>query len=46
MYVPRSYEAEVRAAVEAWGKIWDAMLKLSQDNREALRARLRRRSRG
>lgn len=46
IYVPRSHEAEVRAAVEAWGEMWKAMLELSQDNREALRERLRRRRRG
>jgi hypothetical protein len=46
MYVPRSHEAEVREAVEAWGQMWEAMLELSQNNREALRERLRRRSRG
>jgi hypothetical protein len=45
MYVPRTHEAEVRAAVEAWGEMWKAMLELSQDNREALRERLRRRRR-
>jgi hypothetical protein len=46
MYVPRSHEREMRKAVEAWGQMWDAMLGLSQNNREAFRERLRRRSRG
>jgi hypothetical protein len=46
MYVPRSHEKEIREAVEAWGRMWEAMLELSQKNREALRERLRRRSRG
>jgi hypothetical protein len=46
MYVPRSHEREMREAVEAWGRMWEAMLELSQNNREAFRARLRRRSRG
>jgi len=46
MYVPRSHEGEAREAVEAWGRMWEAMLELSHNNREALRERLRRRSRG
>jgi hypothetical protein len=46
MYVPRSHEREMREAVAAWGRMWEAMLELSQNNREAFRARLRRRSRG
>ena len=46
MYVPRSHQREMREAVEAWGQMWEAMLELSQNNREAFRARLRRRSRG
>jgi hypothetical protein len=46
MYVPRSHEREMREAVEAWGEMWRAMLELSQNNREAFRARLRRRARG
>lgn len=46
MYVPRSHEREMRAAVEAWGQMWDAMLELSQNNRQAFRERLRRRPRG
>ena len=45
MYVPRSHEGEMREAVQAWGQMWEAMLELSQNNREALRERLRRRSR-
>jgi hypothetical protein len=32
--------------VEAWGQMWEMMLELSQDNREALRQRMRRRKRG
>jgi len=46
MYVPRSHEGEMREAVEAWSRMWEAMLELSQNNREALRERLRRRSQG
>ena len=45
MYVPRRHEGEAREAVEAWGQMWEAMLELSPNNREALRERLRRRSR-
>ena len=46
MYVPRSHEKEMREAVEAWGRMWQLMLDLSQTNREALRERMRRRPRG
>jgi hypothetical protein len=46
MYVPRSHEKEMREAVEAWARMWQLMLELSQINREALRERLRRRPRG
>ena len=45
MYVPRSHEGEVRKAVEAWGGMWETMLELSQNHREAFRERLRRRAR-
>ena len=45
MYVPRSHEREMREAVEAWVRMWEAMLELSQNNREALRERLRSTSR-
>ncbi len=46
MYVPRSHEKEMRQAVQAWGRMWQIMLELSQRNREALRGRMRRRQRG
>ncbi len=46
MYVRRSHEREVREAVEAWGRMWETMLELSQQNREALRTQMRRKSRG
>ena len=45
MYVPRSHEKEMREAVEAWGRMWEAMRQLSQNNREEFRTRLRNRSR-
>jgi len=45
MYVPRSHEKEMREAVEAWGQMWETMRQLTQNNREAFRARLRNRSR-
>jgi hypothetical protein len=45
MYVPRSHEREMREAVQAWGRMWKAMIELSQNNREAFRERLRHRSR-
>lgn len=42
LYVPRSHEAEMRRAVAAWAELWQAVLELGQLNREALRARMRR----
>jgi hypothetical protein len=42
LYIPRAYEAEVEAAVAAWGEMWQAMLERSQANREALAQRVRR----
>lgn len=46
LYIPRSHEREVRQAVEAWSRMWEAMLQLSQQNRKALSRQLRRRRRG
>jgi hypothetical protein len=45
LYIPRSHEGEVRAAVLAWSQMRQGMLELSQHNREALKERLRRRPR-
>lgn len=43
MYVRRSHERQMRQAVEAWGQMWQAMLQLSQTNREELRRQMRHR---
>ena len=42
LYVPRSHEREVRAAVAAWAQMRQSLLELGQHNREALKTRLRR----
>jgi len=46
LYIRREHEETVRAAVEAWIEMWQAMLELSRANREALAQRVRRKSRG
>ncbi len=43
LYVPRSHETEIRTAVAAWHELWETLVAVSDLNREALRARLRRR---
>lgn len=43
IYVPRSHEKEVRQAAEAWCELWDTIVALSDQNREELRERVRRR---
>lgn len=43
LYVPRSHEKEIRKAVGAWSELWETMVLLSEQNREELRDRLRRR---
>lgn len=46
LYVPRDHEGEIRKAVLAWSRMWEAMVQLSHRNRQALKKRLHRRSRG
>lgn len=46
MYIPREYEAEVRQAVEAWSKMWEAMVEVGRRNRDELAKRLKARPRG
>jgi len=45
LYIPRSHQAQVRAAVAAWRRMWVSMVELSHHNRRALSKRLRRRER-
>jgi hypothetical protein len=40
LYVPRSAEAEVRRAVQAWAAFWETGVALSHLNRAVLRQRL------
>lgn len=42
VYVPRSAEAEARAAVAAWAEAWRILVAIGERNLEALRERLRR----
>jgi|PlaIllAssembly_1097288.scaffolds.fasta_scaffold1722168_1 hypothetical protein len=42
LYIPRSHAREARRAVEAWGRMWQVMLRLGQRNRRALARRMRR----
>jgi len=43
LYIPRTGEAEVRRAVQAWAAFWETGVALSHLNRQALRRRLRMR---
>jgi hypothetical protein len=43
IYVPRGHEKQVRQAAEAWRSLWDTIVALSDQNREALREQVRRR---
>lgn len=43
-YIPRTHEAQVRRAVLAWAEMWEVMLALGQDNREALVGQIRGRA--
>ncbi len=43
LYIPRSYEREVRRGAEAWSKLRESVAELGQQNREALSKRLRQR---
>lgn len=46
LYVPRENEREIRAAVQAWSRLWGTIVRLSHGNRRAFKQRLRRRRRG
>jgi hypothetical protein len=46
LYIPRDKQREMRAAVEAWSRLWQTMVRFSHRNRHAFKQRLRRRQRG
>jgi len=43
LYVPREHEPTVRKAVEDWSQLWETIVEISHQNREALGRSLRRR---
>lgn len=43
LYVPREHERRVRQAVQAWAQLWETIVELSHQNREALGHSMRRR---
>lgn len=43
LYVPREHEPRVRQAVQAWAQLWDTIVEISHQNREALGRLMRRR---
>ncbi len=43
LYVPRDHEAQVREAVEAWARLWEALVAYAAINREELGESMRRR---
>ena len=43
LYVPRENEPMVRKAVEAWAQLWETIVEISHQNREALGGSMRRR---
>jgi hypothetical protein len=46
LYIPRGSEREIRAAAQAWSRLWTRIVRLSHRNRHAFKQRLRRRRRG
>lgn len=46
LYIPRESEREIRAAVQAWSRVWETIVRRSHRNRHAFKQRLRRRRRG
>jgi hypothetical protein len=46
LYVPRSHLKQAQRAVAAWSELWETMVALSHNNRQALRERVRRRGDG
>ena len=43
LYVPREHEPRVRKAVQAWAQLWETIVEISHQNREALARSMRRR---
>ncbi len=43
LYVPREHEPRVRKAVHAWAQLWETIVEIGRQNREALARSLRRR---
>jgi hypothetical protein len=43
LYVPREHEPRVRKAVQAWARLWETIVEISHQNREALSGSMRRR---
>jgi len=43
LYVPREHEQRVRKAVQAWAQLWETIVEVSHENREALGRSMRRR---
>ena len=43
LYVPREHEPAVRQAVEDWAQLWETIVEISHQNREALGRLMRRR---
>lgn len=43
LYVPREHEPRVRKAVQAWAQLWQTIVEISHENREALGRSMRRR---
>jgi hypothetical protein len=46
LYIPRVSEREIRAAVQAWSRLWETIVRLSHRNRHGFKQRLRRKRRG
>lgn len=46
LYIPRGSEREIRAAVQAWSRLWETIVRLSHRNRHAFKQRLHRSRRG
>lgn len=43
LYVPREHEPRVRKSVQAWAQLWETIVEISHQNREALARSMRRR---
>jgi len=43
LYVPRPHEPRVRKSVQSWAQLWETIVEISHQNREALARSMRRR---